>query len=68
MNNIIELNQSAPAEFLYLFSFQMNDQATNQTATGAIFIKAIGLKAAIDQATKQIIGIDILNICKLGRV
>jgi hypothetical protein len=68
MTNIIELNQPAPAEFLFLFSFQMNDPATNQTATGAIFIKAIGLKAAIDQATKQIIGIDILNICKLGRV
>jgi hypothetical protein len=68
MNNLIELNQPAPAEFLYLFSFQMNDPATNQIATGAIFIKAIGLKAAIDQATKQIIGIDILNICKLGRV
>jgi hypothetical protein len=45
----------------------MIDQATNQTATGAIFIKAASLILAIDAAEKQIIGIDILNICKLGR-
>lgn len=68
MSNIIELNKPAPAEFLFLFSFQIMEPGTNQTATGAIFIKSIGLKAAIDAAEKQIIGIEILNICKLGRV
>jgi hypothetical protein len=61
------INITPPAkEYIFLFSFQMIDKGTNQAATGAIFIQAIGLKAAIDQAEKQIIGIDILNICKLG--
>lgn len=68
MTNIIELNKPAPAEFLFLFSFQIMEPGTNQTATGAIFIKAASFILAIDVAEKQIIGIEILNICKLGRV